>query len=160
MLVLQQTNSEIDHPECFLEGSADEAIATMGRRDHLIRIALAAHQFQIEEPITPTESEDVTEEQLAAAAKKDKIERLDVAQEAVLSAIGFMSGAERKQVIEQKEKDIFSISTACGLINYHLPLPVSCQRYQVMVGTRNIYLIVEYANFRHFDTSISRICHF
>lgn len=123
----------------------------MGRRDQLIRIALAAHQPQILEPVTPADSEDGLEEQLAAVtAKSEKIQRIDGAQEAVLSAIGFMSGAERKKAREQEERNIFSVSAVCGFINYHLPLPLACQRYQAMVFPALDFLI---QTFRHVDQS-------
>ena len=106
----------------------------MGRRDHLMRIALSANQSQIQEPVTPAESDDGEEDELAAASKNENIQRLELAQEAILSAIGFMSDAERiKKRSESSNKDILSVATLCGLVNYHLPLPLSCQRNQILV---------------------------
>jgi len=107
----------------------------MGRRDHLLRVALSANQTQIQESVTPNDSDDEGDlEELAAAAKLDKLQRLDAAQEAVLSAIGFMSDAERqKKNNESSHKDVFSIATICGLVDYHLPLPLSCQRNSILV---------------------------
>ena len=108
----------------------------MGRRDHLLRVALSANQAQIQETVTPTESDDDEDDpdELAATAKMDKIQQLDAAQEAVLSAIGFMSDAERlKKTNESSHKEVFSIATICGLVDYHLPLPLSCHRNSVLV---------------------------
>jgi hypothetical protein len=71
---------------------------------------------------------------IAATAKMDKIQRREAAQEAVLSAIGFMSDAERlKKTNESSHKEVFSIATICGLVDYHLPLPLSCQRNSILV---------------------------
>ena len=120
-----------------------------------MRIALSASQSQIIEPITPPESENgVEQEQTEGSCKHGHLHQLEMAQEAVLSAIGFMSENERlKKGIERREKDIFSMTTAAGLVNYHMPLPLTCQRYQILVS---VHLEVE-AEFRHFDTMISRI---
>ena len=130
----------------------------MGRRDHLLRVALSANQAQIQEYVTPHDSDDEDDpEQLAAAAKMEKIQRLDAAQEAVLSAIGFMSDAERlKKTNENSQKDVFSLATVCGLVNYHLPLPLSCQRNSILVCQYQ----KEGTNFRLFGVMISRIYHF
>src|SRR5271167_1270137 len=109
----------------------------MGRRNHLMRIALSADQPQIQEPVTPSESDDgMDEDEIATASKNEKIQRIDIAQEAILSAIGFMSDAERLEKGPDRDKDIFSMSTLCGLINYHLPLPLSSQRNQILVPFR------------------------
>jgi hypothetical protein len=107
----------------------------MGRRDHLMRIALSANQSQIQEPVTPPESEDgIDYEELETAHKQERLRRLDMAQEAVLSAIGFMSDNDRlKKGNVTRDKDVLSISTVCGLVNFHLPLPLSCQRNQILV---------------------------
>ena len=106
----------------------------MGQRDHLMRIALSANQSQIQEPVTPAESDDGEEDELAVASKHENMQRLDLAQEAILSAIGFMSDAERlKKGSESITKDVLSVATLCGLVNYHLPLPLSCLRNQVLV---------------------------
>jgi len=106
----------------------------MGRRDHLLRIALSANQSQIQEPVTPTESDDGEEDDLATTAKNENIHRLDIAQEAILSAIGFMSDAERlTKGAESNNRNVFSVATFCGLINYHLHLPLSCPRNQILV---------------------------
>ena len=107
----------------------------MGRRDHLMRIALSAHQPQIQEPVTPAESDDGEEDELAAASKNENTQRLEIAQDAILTAIGFMSDAEGlKKGAESNNKDILSIAAFCGLVNYHLPLPLSCLRNQILVG--------------------------
>ena len=100
-----------------------------------MRIALSANQSQIQEPVTPTESDDgeSDDDERAAVSKKEKIHRLDVAQEAILSAIGFMSDAERLKKGPDGDKDVFSMATLCGLVNYHLPLPLSSQRNQALV---------------------------
>lgn len=114
----------------------------MGRRDQLMRIALSANQSQIVEPVTPNESDDEDEDEIAAALKNEKIHRLDLAQEAVLSAVGFLSDAERqKKGIEADNKDALSMATVCGIINYHLPLPLSCQRNQILV-CKNLEIVV------------------
>ena len=106
----------------------------MGRRDHLMRIALSANQSQIQESVTPAESDDGEEEELAVTSKNENIQKLDIAQEAILSAIGFMSDAERlKKSTESNNKDVLSIATLCGLVNYQLPFPLSCQRNQILV---------------------------
>lgn len=111
----------------------------MGRRNHLVRIALSANQSQIQEPVTPSESDDgMDEDEIAAASKLEKIQRIDIAQEAILSAIGFMSDAERLKKGHDRNKDILSMSTFCGLINYHLPLPLSSQRNQILVSIHPI----------------------
>lgn len=106
----------------------------MGRRDHLMRMALSANQCQIQEPVTPAESDDGEEDELAVTSKHENMQRIDLAQEAILSAIGFMSDAERlKKGSENNSKDVLSVATLCGLVNYHLPLPLSCLRNQVLV---------------------------
>jgi hypothetical protein len=106
----------------------------MGRRDQLMRIALSAAQSQIVEAVTPTESDDEDEDERAAASKNEKIHKLELAQEAVLGAVGFLSEAERqKKGNEVDTRDAFSMATVCGIINYHLPLPLSCQRNQILV---------------------------
>jgi hypothetical protein len=108
----------------------------MGRRNHLMRIALSASQPQIQEPVTPSESDDgMDEDEIAAASKHEKIQRIDIAQEAILSAIGFMSEEERLKRGPDRNKDTFSMSTLCGLINYHSQLPLSSQRNQILVPT-------------------------
>lgn len=112
----------------------------MGRRNHLMRIALSEDQPQIQEPVTPNESDDdMDEDEIAAASKSERIQRIEIAQEAILSAIGFMSDAERLKKGHDRKKDIFSMSTLCGLINYHLPLPLSSQRNQILVPIRPIF---------------------
>jgi hypothetical protein len=102
-----------------------------------MRIALAANQSQIQEPVTPAESDDDEDDDGGSLSKNDKIQMLDMAQEAVLKAIGFMTDAERsKKNSERNNKDILSIATICGLVNYHLPLPLSCQRNSSLVVSR------------------------
>jgi hypothetical protein len=106
----------------------------MGRRDHLMRMALSANQAQIQEPVTPAESDDGEEDDLAATVKNENIQRLELAQEAIFNAIGFVSDAERiKKSSESNNNDVLSVATLCGLVNYHLPLPLSCQRNQILV---------------------------
>jgi hypothetical protein len=104
----------------------------MGRRNHLLRIALAANQHQIEEPRTPTYSEADEDEQ-TLALKNDKIHRFDLAQGAILSAIGFKSDEARKKDLETQEQEILSVSSACQIVNYILPLPFACLRNQILV---------------------------
>lgn len=130
----------------------------MGRRDHLMRVALSANQAQIQEPVTPNDSDNEEDpEELAAAAKMDKIQRLDAAQEAVLSAIGFMSDAERlKKTNESSHKEVFSIATICGLVDYHLPLPLSCQRNSILV----LQILGIRADSRRFEFTINHIFRF
>lgn len=107
----------------------------MGRRDHLIRIALSANQSQIQETVTPTELEDegLSEEELAVNSKNEKIQRFDLAQGAVLSAIGFMSDEARKKEAESGAKDLLTMASAYQFVNYFLPLPLTCQRNQILV---------------------------
>jgi hypothetical protein len=108
----------------------------MGRRDHLVRIALTANQSQIQESAPPSDSEEygVSEEELAVNSKNEKIQKFDLAQGAVLSAIGFMSDEARKKEAESGEKDLLNISSACQFVNYFLPLPLTCQRNQILVS--------------------------
>jgi hypothetical protein len=106
----------------------------MGRRDQLLRIALSANQSQIQEPVTPTESDDGEDDELAALSKAENTQRLEMAQEAILGAIGFSSDAERpKKGADGIKENFFSMATLCGIINYHLPLPLSSQRNQILV---------------------------
>jgi len=107
----------------------------MGRRDHLVRIALSANQSQIQETLTSPDYFDdfgVTDEELVVNSKIDKIQRFDLAQGAVLSAIGFMSDEARKKESESGEKDLLTMASACQFVNYFLPLPLSCQRNQIL----------------------------
>jgi hypothetical protein len=105
----------------------------MGRRDHLLRIALQANQSQVQEPVTPTGSDDGMDEDLAVASKNEKIAQFEVAQGAVLRAIGFMSDEARKKEIDAGDKELWDISSACQLVNYILPFPFACQRNQIQV---------------------------
>lgn len=105
----------------------------MGRRDHLLRIALSANQSQIEEPATPGESESEDEEEIALVSKNEKIQRFDLAQAAILNAIGFSNDESRKKDLETQENELLTISSACQIVNYLLPLPLSCLRNQVLV---------------------------
>jgi hypothetical protein len=99
-----------------------------------MRIALSANQTQILEPVTPAESDDGQEDP-DVAMKQGHIRHLDVAQEAVLSAIGFMTDAQRqKKSNEANGQGVLGIGTICGLINYHVALPMSCQRNSSMVS--------------------------
>ena len=108
----------------------------MGRRDHLMRIALCASQRQIQEPVTPSEADDDQDDvELPEVRKFRKVQRLDMAQEAVLGAIGFMSDVETLKKSAEGNKDAFSVATLCGLVNYHLPLVLSSQRNQILVHT-------------------------
>ena len=121
----------------------------MGRRNHLLRIALAANQAQIEEPRTPTESE-AEEDERVLYAKNDKIQRFDMAQGAILNAIGFKSDEARKKDLESQEKELLLLSSVCQSVNYILPLPLASQRNQILV--LDLYSAV--ANWRHFVPSI------
>jgi len=107
----------------------------MGRRDHLLRVALSANQAQIEEPVTPgeSESESEDEEEIALVSKNEKIQRFDLAQAAILNAIGFSNDESRKKDLETQENELLTISSACQIVNYLLPLPLSCLRNQVLV---------------------------
>jgi hypothetical protein len=121
-----------------------------------MRIALSASQSQIMEHATPEESEDGQDLDEDSGRKQEQLRRLDMAQEAVLSAIGFMSENERqKKGIERRDKGIFSLATGAGLVNYHLPLPLSCQRNQILV---NFILDDKVTNLRRFDMRKNRIC--
>ena len=105
----------------------------MGRRDHLIRIALLASQSQIQEPVTPTSSDDgYDEEAEAVALKNEKIQRFEAAQGAVLSAIGLLT-EERKKETETGFQDLPLVAAACQFVNYALSLPLLCQRNQILV---------------------------
>ena len=67
----------------------------------------------------------------------DKIQRREAAQEAVLSAIGFMSDAERlKKTNKSSHKEVFSIATIdiCGLVDYHLYTPSSVLSTEFYTG--------------------------
>src|SRR5438046_1555744 len=111
----------------------------MGRRDHLLRIALSASQRQIQESVTPSESDDDQDDaDLPEIRKFRKVQRLDRAQEAVLGAIGIMSDGERLRKSTESNKGAFSIATLCGLVNYHLSLLLSSQRNQILVHTYNL----------------------
>ena len=108
----------------------------MGRRDHLVRIALSANQSQIQDTLTAPDYFDdfgVSDEELAVNSKNDKIQRFDLAQGAVLSAIGFMSDEARRRESESGDKDFLTMASACQFVNYFLPLPLSCQRNQILV---------------------------
>ena len=123
----------------------------MGRRDHLLRIALAANQSQIEEPRTPTE-EDTIENATAVAGKADKINRFDTAQGAILNAIGFRRDGSPKIDTDIDPEDLLSITSACQLVNYMLPLPLASQRNQILVAPEN-----HRVNGRRFDRIILHI---
>jgi hypothetical protein len=121
----------------------------MGRRDHLVRIALSANQSQIQETIDDLE---VGDEDLAANLKSFKIQRFDMAQGDVLSAIGFMSDEARKKESESGEKDLLTMASACQLVNYFLPLPLYCQRNQILVYLC-LYSMTDSKTFRTYDPS-------
>ena len=104
----------------------------MGRRNHLLRIALAANQNQIAEAWEPTESESETLD-----SKNDRIHRFDLAQGAILNAIGFKSDEARKKELESQENEILTISSALQICNYIFPIPFACQRNQIMVLTHD-----------------------
>lgn len=105
----------------------------MGRRDHLLRIALSASQSQIQESVTPTSSDDGYDEEAdAVALRNEKIQRFEAAQGAVLSAIGLLS-EEKKKEAETTFQDLPLVAAACQFVNYALPLPLSCQRNQILV---------------------------
>jgi len=118
----------------------------MGRRDHLLRIALCAKQAQLvdapdddeEEDIQADPTSDMTVKLDPSTQKKIKYQgKLDAAQEAILSAIGFMTEPDVKKTEEEREKDGASISTFVGLITYHLPLPMYSQRNQALVPSQS-----------------------
>jgi hypothetical protein len=100
----------------------------------LIRVALAATQNQIEEPASPTGFEDeVEEEEDAAAIKFQALQHIDQAQTSVLSATGLMMDDGEKKDKESSDNSLISLSTVCGMINYHLSLPCLSLRYQILV---------------------------
>ena len=106
----------------------------MGRRNHLIRVALAATQNQIEEPASPTGFEDeIEEEDDAAVVKFQRLQRIEQAQTSVLSATGLMMDDTDKKETESRDNSLISLSTVCGMINYHLSLPCLSLRYQILV---------------------------
>lgn len=115
----------------------------MGRRDHLVRIALQANQSQILEAVTPTGSDDGIDDDLAVVSKNEKIQQFDVAQGAVLQAIGFMSDEARKKDIDTRDKERFNISSACQVVEYILPFPFVCQRNQIQVRPGRSLLTVD-----------------
>lgn len=116
----------------------------MGRRDHLLRIALSANQSQLVDPPSDDDEEDLLQTDptsetsvkldSATAAKLKHQTKLDAAQEAILSAIGFMTDSGVKKTEEEREKEAAGISTFVGLITYHLPLPMYSQRNQALVS--------------------------
>jgi hypothetical protein len=126
----------------------------MGRRDHLVRIALAANQSQIQESATPSDSEDygVSEEELAVSSKNEKIQKFDLAQGAVLSAIGFSSTQARVAEVESGEKDLLNVSSACQFVNYFLPLPLTSQRNQILVCPF-LTSVTDFKAFRTYNSS-------
>jgi hypothetical protein len=118
----------------------------MGRRNHLLRIALSANQSQLIDP--PSDAEDNDSPTLEGLSKDDSLidknhdpatvakinhqTKLDAAQEAILSAIGFMTESGVKKE-EGGEMGGGGISTFVGLVTYHLPLPMYSQRNQALV---------------------------
>ena len=64
-------------------------------------------------------------------------QKFDLAQGAVLSAIGLLS-EERKKETESGFQDLPLVAAACQFVNYALPLPLSCQRNQILVIHFNI----------------------
>jgi len=102
----------------------------MGRRNHLIRVALSATQNQIEEPVTPTESDDEDDN---ASLKLQNLQRIEHAREAVLNAIGLMANDTQQKETESGDNSLISVSTVCGIISYHLALPFLSLRNQVLV---------------------------
>jgi hypothetical protein len=120
----------------------------MGRGNHLLRIALSANQFQLIDPPSDTEDDDddpsleplppgptvkgKRKPDPATVAKHNHQTRLDAAQEAILSAIGFMteSGVKKEESVD---KGGGWVSTFVGLVTYHLPLPMYSQRNQALV---------------------------
>jgi hypothetical protein len=121
----------------------------MGRRDHLLRIALSAKQSQLTDPpsssdhndddgdgdIQPSANGEQTTKLGPSTAKLSNQAKLDAAQEAILSAIGFMTDSGLKRTDEKRDREGVSISTFVGLITYHLPLPMYSQRNQALVTT-------------------------
>jgi|SRR5579859_4949695 len=106
----------------------------MGRRDHLVRLALAANQSAIQEPVTPDDSDDEEAEDIVAIQSKiDKMQQFDTAQAAVLQCIGFMSEVARRHQVASTEKDMFGVYTACQVVNCILPLPFASVRNQTQV---------------------------
>jgi len=119
----------------------------MGRRDHLLRIALSANQSQLVDAADDAEGEDIIQADPTSDMFTVKLDpsthkkiryqgKLDAAQEAILSAIGFMTEPDVKKTEEEREKDGASISTFVGLITYHLPLPMYSQRNQALVPSQ------------------------
>ena len=103
----------------------------MGRRDHLLRIALAATKSQVQETVTPEElsGDEGDEETSAVTAKSEKIHELEAAQEAVFSAVGFITEADQlRKSQDRKKSGVFNLATVCGFVHYHLALPLSCHR--------------------------------
>ena len=129
----------------------------MGRRDHLLRIALQANQPQVQEPVTPTGSDDGMEdlELEAGSLKKDKIQQFDVAQGAVLQAIGFMSDEARKKDVDASDTEPLNVASAYQVVSYILPFPFVSQRNQIQVRR-----VLDDIDCRHFGMGMHLTCLF